>query len=415
MSSWRTLKTLARKITPPFELKPFNLLVTWKAIGIILLCTLLIVAVVYVKRDTIKDLATQPSHQTRNRQLVEKTQTADQIIFNLLGKLALPEDALSLQHLERHDELGDWNSSLITITIPPAISFPQVENAFTRGLAFFEEEDLTAQFLFDGDNCLNITIHIQERKTHHLVFCQTPIIPEQEVSTEESYRVAIVIDDLGENYGSFEELSSMNVPFTYSILPFQTHSIRIADAVNSRKGEVVLHLPLEPWNSSQHAINHGTLLTSMSEDQLHAQLERNINALPHLSGVSNHMGSKFTENQEKMKTVLQAVKEKGLYFLDSRTSDKTVGYALAKEMHIKTAQRNLFIDNDHNQLSAEQQLQKIPRLAKKNGGHLIAIGHPYRSTITALKKCVPLLQEQGITVVPLSQLLNENREAHPIP
>jgi hypothetical protein len=103
MSRWQTLKTFARKITPPFELKPFNLLVTWKAIGIILFCTLLIVAVVYVKRDTIKQWVVQPSHQKRTRQLVEKIQTADQIIFNLLGKLSLPEDALSLQLLERHD------------------------------------------------------------------------------------------------------------------------------------------------------------------------------------------------------------------------------------------------------------------------------------------------------------------------
>ena len=406
MSSWQTLKTLVRKITPPFELKPFNLLVTWKAIGIILLCAVLIVAVVYVKRDTIKDLATEPSPQTRSRQFTEKIQTADQIVFNLLGKLSLPEDALSLQHLERYDELGDWNSTLLTITMPPTISFPQVENAFTRGFAFFGEEDLTTQFLFDGDNCLNITVHIQERKTHQLVFCQTPLTTEQEASAEDSYLVAIVIDDLGENYRRFEELSSINVPFTYSILPFQTHSIRIANEVDKRNGEVILHLPLEPWNSSQHAMNDGTLLTGMSQDQLHAQLQRNINAVPHLSGVSNHMGSKFTEHQEKMETVLQAIKEKGLFFLDSRTSDKTVGYALAKEMRIKTAKRNLFIDNDHNQLSAEKQLQKIPRLAKKNGGHLIAIGHPYPSTITALKKCVPLLQEQGITVVPLSQLVN---------
>ena len=406
MSSWQTLKTLVRKITPPFELKPFNLLVTWKAIGIILLCAVLIVAVVYVKRDTIKDLATEPSPQTRSRQFTEKIQTADQIVFNLLGKLSLPEDALSLQHLERYDELGDWNSSLLTITMPPTISFPQVENAFTRGFAFFGEEDLTTQFLFDGDNCLNITVHIQERKTHQLVFCQTPLTTKQEASAADSYLVSIVIDDLGENYRRFEELSSINVPFTYSILPFQTHSIRIANEVDKRNGEVILHLPLEPWNSSQHAMNDGTLLTGMSQDQLHAQLQRNINAVPHLSGVSNHMGSKFTEHQEKMETVLQAIKEKGLFFLDSRTSDKTVGYALAKEMRIKTAKRNLFIDNDHNQLSAEKQLQKIPRLAKKNGGHLIAIGHPYPSTITALKKCVPLLQEQGITVVPLSQLVN---------
>jgi polysaccharide deacetylase 2 family uncharacterized protein YibQ len=384
MSSWRTLKTLVWKITPPFELKPFNLFVTWKVIGIILLCTLLIGAVIYIKRDTIKHLVAQPSHQTRSRQLVEKIQTADQIIFNLLTKLSLTEDTISVQQMERHDELLDWNYSLITVTMPSTISSRQVENVFTRGFTFFGEEDLTTQFSFDGDNCLNITIHIQERKTHHLLFCQTLPTSEQEVSAEDSYRVSIVIDDLGENYTSFKELSSMNVPFTYSILPFQTHSIRIANEVNRRNGEVILHLPLEPWNSTRHAMNHGTLLTSMSQDQLHAQLERNINAVPHLSGVGNHMGSKFTENQERMETILQAIKEKGLYFLDSRTSDKTVGYALAKEMHIKTAERNLFIDNDNNQLSAERQLQKIPRLAKKNGGYVIAIGHPYQKKMVVM-------------------------------
>lgn len=406
MSIRRTSGNIVQKTTSFFRLKYVNLLVRHKTIGIILLCTLLTLAVFYLKRDAIRAVVAKPSPQTRGRLLVEKIQKADQIIFNLLGKLPLSEDALSLQHTERQDELGTWKSSRITVTLPPTISFPQVENTFTRGLAFFEEEDLTMQFSSDGDTCLTITIHILERKTHHLVFCQMPLAAEQEAWGEDSYRVAIVIDDLGENYAYFSELSSLNVPFTYSILPFQTHSIRIAQEVNRRNGEVILHLPLEPWDSSEHAINHGTLFTGMSREELHAQLERNMSAVPHLSGVSNHMGSKFTENEEMMETILQAVKEKGLYFFDSRTTDKTVGYDLARKMHIRTAKRSLFIDNDQNQLSAEKQLKKLPHLARKSGGSAIAIGHPYPSTITALKKCVPLLQEQGITVVPLSELVN---------
>ncbi len=144
----------------------------------------------------------------------------------------------------------------------------------------------------------------------------------------------------------------------------------------------------------------------MKSDQLLAQLERNIDSVPHIVGISNHMGSKFTEDQDKMEMALKKIKEKGFYFLDSRTTKKTVGYLLAKEMNIKTAERDLFIDNSRDLLSIEKQLKKLPLIAKKNGGYAIAIGHPYPSTIDVLKKTIPFLKEQGITIVPLSQLVN---------
>ena len=114
----------------------------------------------------------------------------------------------------------------------------------------------------------------------------------------------------------------------------------------------------------------------------------------------------FTEDYEKMEIILQAIREKELYFLDRRTTDKTVGYNLAQTMHIRTAQRKLFIDNIQDQQAVEKQLQKIPRLAEKNGGSVVAIGHPYPSTIAALKSYLPHLEEQGVAIVPLSQLVN---------
>ena len=118
------------------------------------------------------------------------------------------------------------------------------------------------------------------------------------------------------------------------------------------------------------------------------------------------MGSKFTEDKAKMEILLKAIKEKGLYFLDSRTTKKTVGYALAKKMGIETAQRDLFIDNDKDSLSIEKQLKSILPLVKRIGGDAIAIGHPYPSTINALEKILPILEEQGVKFVPLSQMVN---------
>jgi polysaccharide deacetylase 2 family uncharacterized protein YibQ len=386
----------------------FKLTVSWKSILIVLLCALFILAAVYAKRETIRTFLARPSPATINAVLGEKILAADQIILTLFSKLALTEDNISIKQSRLQEGPFKWNYSLITITLPHSITFSQVENTFSRGLAFFEPEDFSSQIAYDSDTCLNITIHIQQRKTHQLIFCQAPQTVEPPVVQKDDggLRASIVIDDLGEDYRAFKKLAAMDVPFTYSVLPFRTHSVRIANEASKNVGEVMLHLPLEPWNSTNHAINHGTLLTSMNDEELRMQLEKNLAAVPHLCGVSNHMGSKFTENHEKMEIILEAVKEKDLYFLDSRTSDKTVAYTLAQMMHIRTAQRKLFIDNIQNQQAIEKQLQKIPRLAKKNGGSVVAIGHPYPSTIAALKNYVPHLTEQGVTVVPLSQLVN---------
>ena len=383
---------------------------TWKSILIIFLCTLLILGVVYVKRETIRSFLARPSPEAVNARLSEKIQAADQIILNLISKLSLNEDNTSIKQSRLREGPFVWNHSLITITMPPDISFSQVENTFIGGFAFFEPEDFASEILFDSDTCLNITVQIQRRKTHQLVFCHAPqAVPPPTTKLPEdkdNLRASIVIDDLGEDYRAFKELVAMDVPFTYSVLPFRTHSVRIANEANKKNGEVILHLPLEPWNSTNHAINHGTLLTTMDSHQLQIQLAKNLEAVPHLSGVSNHMGSKFTEDYEKMEIVLKAVKGKELYFLDSRTSDRTVGFTLAQMMHIKTAQRKLFIDNTQDKQAIVKQLQKIPRLAKKNKGSVVAIGHPYPSTIAALKSYVPQLQRQGVTIVPLSQLVN---------
>ena len=388
----------------------FKLTVTWKSIGIICLCTLLILAVVYAKRETIRRFLTRPSPEAVNARLSEKIKAADQIILNLISKLSITEDNISIKQSHLREELFAWDHSLITITIPSDISFSQVENIFIGGFAFFEPEDFASEILFDSDTCLNITVQIQRHKTHQLVFCHAPkVVPPpipKPPEDKEGLRASIVIDDLGEDYRAFKELVAMDIPFTYSVLPFRTHSVRIANEVSKKNGEVILHLPLEPWNSTNHAINHGTLLTSMDNDELQIELAKNLEAVPHLSGVSTHMGSKFTEDYAKMEIVLKAVKGKELYFLDSRTSDRTVGFTLAQMMHIKTAQRKLFIDNTQDKQAIVRQLQKIPRLAKKNGGSIVAIGHPYPSTIAALKSYVPQLQRQGVTVVPLSQLVN---------
>jgi uncharacterized protein len=373
------------------------------------LSALLLFAALYALREQTRRPSSSLPPQPPAQAAAEKMQGADRLASRIISPLSLSDDQITIEQFPRQDGEAAWNESVITITLPSAITLHQVEQLAVRTLASLKAEGLTADASYDSDACLRVTVAVDRRITHQLLFhtaAPPPAPPEERKAAAAPYRVALVIDDLGENYQVFKELESLQVPITYAILPFQTHSVKIADEIHSTAcGEIMLHLPLEPWNSENHSINHGTLRTGMAREELLAQLDKNINAVPHLAGASNHMGSKFTEDRANMRLLLNALKEKDLYFLDSRTSKKTVGYALAKEMLLKTARRDLFLDSTHDQPFVENQLQKILPLVRRRGGTLVVIGHPHQYTISALKHYLPVLKQQGVAIVPLSELV----------
>ena len=406
MIDWQKLKKSLLNTTLFAKLQNLGTPRLWSLIGIIFLCTILILTVVYIKRKELKNLFAPPSPQTINENLLERISAIDQVIFYQLSTLSVSNDNISLKQLSLKEGLIEWHYSTMTVILPPGTTLNQVQTAFKRGFAFFELEELKWHFSHPGVNSLRIDVSTQGFKTHQLIFNYPASSSHEEEATKDTYQVSIVIDDLGKNYKAFKKLLMMDIPLTYSILPFQPYSTRIAQEAHEKNREVILHLPLEPWDSAHQKVTYGTLLTSMDKDQLLTQLERDINSVPYIAGISNHMGSKFTEDRDKMEIVLKKIQEKGFYFFDSRTTKKTVGYTLAKAMNIKTAERDLFIDNNKDPLAIEKQLKKLPLLAKKNGGYAIAIGHPHHSTIDTLKKIIPSLTAQGITIVPLSQLVN---------
>jgi polysaccharide deacetylase 2 family uncharacterized protein YibQ len=150
------------------------------------------------------------------------------------------------------------------------------------------------------------------------------------------------------------------------------------------------------------------LLTDMDEEILANKTRAYLAQIPGAKGVNNHMGSKFTEAPDKIKAVLRVLKEKGLFFIDSRTSKDSVAYKHAKEMGLKAGQRKIFLDNNRAEDAIIKQIMELERLAKSGskGNGVIAIAHPYPSTLSALRKTLPKLQAAGIEIVPASQLAN---------
>lgn len=212
-------------------------------------------------------------------------------------------------------------------------------------------------------------------------------------------KVVIVIDDMGENKKAASELLDINARFTCAILPHETHTEWIAGECSRLGHEVIAHIPMEA--KAPHKLGKGGLYTWMTEAEIAETINDDINAVPHAIGISNHMGSAFTEDSRAMRALMPLLKKRGLFFLDSLTISGSVGNNLAKTSGVKSLRRDVFLDDEDSPAYIKTQWENLLKIAEKRGT-AIALGHPKVNTIKFLKEVLPNNQ---VEVVPLSGLI----------
>ncbi len=219
-------------------------------------------------------------------------------------------------------------------------------------------------------------------------------------------RIAMIIDDVGLNKGRVKALVKLPEILTLSFLPYATDLDKSANLTRTKGHEVMLHLPMEPLGATADP-GPDALLEKLSLDEIRGATLKNLNQFSGYVGVNNHMGSKFTSYEEGMAVVMDVLLEKGLLFLDSRTTPTSKGYKLAKERGMPTATRDVFIDNEIDEAAILKQLKTVEAIASEKG-IAIAIGHPHKETIAALNKWMPEAVKRGFHFIPLSAALSEN-------
>ena len=216
--------------------------------------------------------------------------------------------------------------------------------------------------------------------------------------------IALVIDDLGYNLTRARSLFTLKVPLTVSILPHHKFSRKVAHEAHQKSWEVILHLPMEPHQCEPRYLEKNTLLTQMSKEEILAILDSDLQDIPWAVGVNNHMGSLMLEDERSMYIILEELKNRGLYFLDSRTTQKSVGYTLAQKLGVPSAYRHVFLDNKKDLNYIERQIDRLIEKSLEQGG-AIGIGHLHPKTIKAIKRAVTKFEEKGITLVTLSKVM----------
>lgn len=224
----------------------------------------------------------------------------------------------------------------------------------------------------------------------------------QAVADEDKPMLAIVIDDMGINQPRTKDILSLHAPLTSSFLTYGKNLNELAMAANEAGHELMIHTPMEPKVPASLAPD--TMKVSMDQaeiEKLFKGMLLKFKDLP-VRGINNHMGSLFTENAEKLGIVMDILKEKNLYFLDSKTTPLSKAADLAAKDRISYVSRDVFLDNVNERAAIQKQLESAEKLALKKG-YAIAIGHPKSQTYLALKDW--LQGSHQVRLVPLSQIV----------
>lgn len=220
-------------------------------------------------------------------------------------------------------------------------------------------------------------------------------------------KLAIVIDDFGQDRNGVKEMMAIKRHLTFAVMPFLTYSQSDAKEAYENGFEVIVHLPMEPMKGKISWLGPKPILSTLSDSEVYQITSEAFNDVPYAVGANIHMGSKISTDERIMSDVLDIIKEKGVYFLDSKTSAKSVVQKIAEEKGVPYYERNTFLDGQTSKEHVKEQLRKAGDIALKTGKS-IAIGHVGieggKVTAQAIAEMLPEFDVKNIQLVYVSEL-----------
>jgi uncharacterized protein len=214
--------------------------------------------------------------------------------------------------------------------------------------------------------------------------------------------IAIVLDDWGYNLSNLPVVEQIPYPLTLSVLPNLPYSLKVADALHERGFEIILHCPMEPLQKMN--LEKNTILTTMDNQTIKTIIDNNLSTFPYIRGISNHMGSRVTEDNRTMQIIMSELKNKNLYFLDSFVTSKSVAESEAFRSGVLFVKRDIFLDNQSDAAYIRQQISKLMSQARQHGS-AVGIGHDRKATLEVLRQVMPEVVKEGYRFVHLSELV----------
>jgi polysaccharide deacetylase 2 family uncharacterized protein YibQ len=215
--------------------------------------------------------------------------------------------------------------------------------------------------------------------------------------------IAIVIDDLGHNEARVGRAIALAAPMTLAFLPYGRGLPALVARARAAGHEILVHIPMEPLAAAEDP-GPEALLTGLAPDELRRRLRWNLARFEGYVGVNNHMGSRFSADEDGMALVMAEIKARDLLFVDSRTTAATVGTRLARRYGVPEAQRDVFLDDVRTSENVRHALERLEEVALKQG-YAVAIGHPHAVTLKALEEWLAGAEARGFVMAPVSAIV----------
>ena len=241
------------------------------------------------------------------------------------------------------------------------------------------------------------------QRTHAVNIVTPSVTAEAQQPGAGRAKLAIIIDDLGYDRELAESIFQLPYPLTLSVLPHLPHSTEIAEEAFRRGYQVMLHLPMEA--KSDEKAESIELRPGMDPAEVVRVMQGMLSTVPQALGVNNHQGSLGTSDAALMDAIMPALRERDLYFVDSRTAPSSIAGAAARRARVPTASRDIFLDDAADSNSIRHELDQAVRYAKAHG-EAVANGHPRAATVAALSEYLPEIQREGIALVFASQVVH---------
>lgn len=303
---------------------------------------------------------------------------------------------------------GQVTADNIIVSVPDPSQTPALESALAniarrhdlKLVATTSGNDIRFDFTLNGVRTHTIRIVSPNASQPHPV--SQPRVPAPRPGN--GGNLAIILDDLGYDQAPADSLLALPFPLTVSVIPHLPLSAEIAEEAFRRGDEVLLHLPMQ---SESADVKHEDieLRIGMNSQQVESALAGMLETVPHATGVNNHQGSLATADAALMQELMKDLRQRKLFFIDSRTSVSTVAYEVAEQSGVRAASRKVFLDDNPTKEAVQAQIDLAARDAIRDGS-AIAIGHPHPATIAALAETLPQLESRGIHLVFASDLVH---------
>jgi len=214
-----------------------------------------------------------------------------------------------------------------------------------------------------------------------------------------AHGIALVIDDVGYNLPALRRVLGWGIPVAIAIIPNAPYAKEAAEMAHKAGHVVMLHMPMEPANPHyRERMDDSFLRGDMSEDMVRIMLRHGLEKVPYAQGINNHMGSFLTSMPEPMAWVMQFCRDHQLFFVDSKTSSKSVASDVAASYGLTWGARRIFLDNSVKEDDIKQSWLSAERCAKRQGG-CIVIGHPHPETLDFLERQVTHIKPKMMRIV----------------